>query len=102
MEDYRMVLSNEDAKKVGKDLINAAQEERKQRFGKAVMERIQEMMTQRIGALNLIERTTKEMELYDRRLKAIEDGEFQVAYDGAILYNEAILNISFAEYRERK
>lgn len=101
-DNWRVVLSNDDAKTVGKDLIAAANEQRKKRFGNLVMNHIQDMMTQRVGCLALIEKVQKEMELYELRLKAVEDGEFTVGYDGSVIYNNDILNMSFAEYRERK
>lgn len=82
----------ENPEKVGGILVKLATQQYDRDFTSAVIDRVKELVKHRQALQLALEKTQKEIELFDNRIEAIENGEFKLHGDGSITYNQAILN----------
>jgi hypothetical protein len=84
----------EDSKKFGSTLVAAAGKTHDEERTKALVERVKELMKHRMNLYANLEKIKNEIALFDRRIKAIEAGEFLLeSYSGSITYKDSMLNL---------
>jgi hypothetical protein len=83
----------EDSKKFGGVLIKAATESFDKERTNALVQRVRELVKHRMALYAAIEKTKIEIALFDRRLAAIDAGEFFIEnYSGQISFKDQTLN----------
>lgn len=80
--------SKKELKKAGKLLIASATDSTNQEFASRVTGRVKELITHRNALYIAMEKTKKEIQLFDDRIKAIETGEFTIGWEGYITFND--------------
>jgi len=80
------------SEETGSRLLNVAIGRVETEFANTVLRQIEELVKHKASLLNAIEKTAKEVDLTERRLAAIDAGEFKVDFNGKITYNELVLN----------
>jgi hypothetical protein len=88
----------EDSKKFGSTLVAAAGKTHDEERTRALVSQVRELMKHRMNLYSALEKTKREIALYDCRLKAIEAGEFILdSFNGTITYKDRILNLGVNE-----
>lgn len=87
-----LAAMKENPEKVGGILLRIATERADSDFTAAVIARVKELVTHRNNLQLALEKTQKEIDLFDTRIAAIEGGEFTVDGYGAIHYKDSSLN----------
>lgn len=82
----------ENPEKVGSVLVRIASERHDKDFTSAVVDKVKELIKHRDALKLAIQKTQKELELFDERIAAIEDGEFKIDGYGRITYTDSLLN----------
>lgn len=82
----------ENPEKVGGILVKMATQQYDRDFTAAVIDRVKELVKHRQALQLALEKTQREIELFDNRIEAIENGEFKIDGAGTITYTESILN----------
>jgi hypothetical protein len=77
---------------MGQKLMTTALGRVEKQFAEEVLRQIEELVKHKSNLLNAIDKTAAEVKLTERRLAAIDAGEFKIGWNGKITYNEAILN----------
>lgn len=77
---------------LGKTLVEAAKEKRRQRFSENVVQIVDSLMESIEVNARRIEFHTKMTEMLKTRLDAIEAGEFKISGRGELKYNDEKLN----------
>jgi hypothetical protein len=83
---------DENPEKVGSILVRIASERYDRDFTSAVVDRVKELIKHRDNLKLALLKTQKELDLFDARIAAIEDGEFKIDGYGKITYTDAMLN----------
>lgn len=61
-------------------------------FNEEVMRQVEDLIKHRSALLNQIEKTAAEVQLTEKRIAAIESGQFKVEWNGRIKFNDVMLN----------
>lgn len=81
--------TKKELKKAGKLLSDAAKHAADKEFAERLTGRVKELVTHRNNLYIAMEKTQKEIELFDARISAIESGEFSISWSGYITFNDA-------------
>lgn len=77
---------------VGSKLSQIAHGRVEKWFADEVLRQIEELIKHKDALLNAAQKTSNELTMTERRLAAIDAGEFEIGYMGKIRYKETILN----------
>lgn len=78
--------SKKQLKKAGELLIKSAADSADKQFAEKAVARVQELITHRNALYIALEKTKTEIELFDKRIKAIQGGEFKIGWAGDITF----------------
>src|SRR5882724_4075479 len=76
----------------GARLLRAATSREEKLFMESVVNRLQELVSHRNQLYIALERTQREIALFDKRIAAVQSGEFEIDFNGRIRYNDILLN----------
>jgi hypothetical protein len=83
----------EDSKKFGSALVKNATESFDKDRTAALINRVKELVRHRMNLYAALEKTKQEIALFDRRISAIDAGEFALdGHTGNIIFKDANLN----------
>lgn len=82
----------DNASETGAKLLEIATARTEKVFLNDVINRVQELVSHRNALYLALEKTQREIALFDKRILAIEKGEFEIGRDGRIRYNDILLN----------
>jgi len=83
--------STEHPEEFGKKLMEIASSRNEKLFMETVVARAQELASHRNNLLIALEKTQREISLFDKRIAAVKAGEFKLSSDGRIIYNDVLL-----------
>jgi hypothetical protein len=76
----------------GANLLHLAQRRTEKIFMESVLNRVQELVSHRNQLFIALEKTQREIALFDKRIAAVQAGEFTIDYNGRLKYNDILLN----------
>jgi len=80
------------ASETGAKLLALATMRQEKVFMETVLSRVQELVSHRNQLQIAMEKTVREIALFDRRIAAVESGEFTIDSSGRLKYNDILLN----------
>lgn len=80
-----------DSQKVGESLIRTATDRNEKVFMENVLARVQELVSHRNNLYIAKDKLDREISLFDKRIAAVEKGEFLISSDGRLIYNDILL-----------
>jgi hypothetical protein len=76
----------------GSKLLHLATRREEKIFMETILSRVQELVSHRNQLYIALEKTQREIALFDKRISAVETGEFTIGFDGRLRYNDILLN----------
>jgi len=76
----------------GAKLLHLATRREEKIFMETVLSRVQELVSHRNQLFIALEKTQREIALFNKRISAVESGEFSLDRNGRICYNDILLN----------
>jgi hypothetical protein len=77
---------------IGEKLLTTAIGRVEKEFTESVLKQIEELVKHKSNLLIAVDKTNAEIKLTERRLSAIDNGEFKLGWNGKITYNDVLLN----------
>lgn len=75
-------------KLMGAKLIELATARSEKKFLEGAVKQLEQMVQHRNNLYIALDRTKKEIELFDKRIEAVNNGEFTLGYDQTITFND--------------
>jgi hypothetical protein len=76
----------------GAKLLHLATHREEKLFMETVINRVQELVSHRNQLFIALEKTQREIALFNERIAAVESGQFEIDHNGRIRYNNILLN----------
>lgn len=83
--------SKKDMKKAGSLLVKSAIGRADSAFAEKILARVQELIQHRSNLFVARDKLLREINLFDRRIAAIENGKFRVGFSGIIIFEDSTL-----------